>query len=65
MKLRLLKFDTINPQIYLDKKIEENKELIEKMSRKELLDWIISTRGNFSDFYTYNLSKLGWRQKSF
>ena len=65
MNLRLLKFDTINPQIYLDKKIEENKELIEKMSRKELLEWIISTRGNFSDFYTYNLNKLGWESEEF
>lgn len=65
MNLRLLKFDTINPQIYLDKKIEENKELIEKMSRKELLEWIISTRGNFSDFYTYNLNKLSWESEEF
>lgn len=65
MKLRLLKFDTINPQIYLDKKIEENKKLIEKMNREELLSWIISTRGNFSDFYTYNLNKLGWDSEEF
>lgn len=65
MKLRLLKFDTINPQIYLDKKIEEHKELIGKMSRKDLLEWIISTRGNFSDFYTYNLKKLGWETEEF
>lgn len=65
MKLRLLKFDTINPQIYLDKKIEENKEVIDGMNRKELLDWIISTRGNFSDFYTYNLNKLGWEAEEF
>ncbi len=65
MKLRLLKFDTINPQIYLDKKIEENRKLIEKMNRKELLNWIISTRGNFSDFYTHNLSMLGWEAEEF
>lgn len=65
MKLRLLKFDTINPQIYLINKIKEASESVNKMDRKELLDWIISTRGNFSDFYTYNLNKLGWETEEF
>lgn len=36
-----------------------------RLSRAEALDWIISTRGNFSDFYTYNLKKLGWEAEEF
>ncbi|MEO8664949.1 MAG: hypothetical protein ABI462_05575, partial [Ignavibacteria bacterium] len=60
MSLRLLKFDSINPQIYIIKEIEKNLEKFRMMKRAEFLEWIISTRGNFSDFYTYNLRPLGW-----
>jgi len=65
LKLRLLKFDTINPEIYLQKKINENPELIRGMDRKELLEWIISLRSNFSDFYTFYLNKHGWEAEEF
>ncbi|MBS1517259.1 MAG: glycosyltransferase family 1 protein [Bacteroidetes bacterium] len=65
MKLRLLKFDTINPELYLQKKIEGNKSNVEKMNRAELLEWIISLRSNFSDFYTYNLRQNGWEAEEF
>lgn len=63
--MRLLKFDSINPEVYILNKIRENIGMFEKMSRAELLEWIISTRGNFSDFYTYNLKTLGWETEEF
>lgn len=65
MKLRLLKFDTINPEVYLRDKINENMDAVESMNRKELLEWIISQRANFSDFYTYNLRSHGWDAEEF
>ena len=60
-----MKFDTINPDIYLNKKIEANESVIERMDRKDFLNWIISLRSNYSDFYTYNLSKYGWEGEEF
>ncbi|MDQ3020504.1 MAG: glycosyltransferase [Bacteroidota bacterium] len=65
MSLRLLKFDAINPQVYIDNKIEDNQEVFRKMNRAKFLEWIISTRANFSDFYTYNLKILGWETQEF
>ncbi|MEO6694989.1 MAG: glycosyltransferase [Ignavibacteria bacterium] len=65
MALRLLKFDTINPEQYLNERVKENLPSIKSMSRKEFLEWIISLRGNFSDFYTHNLQKLGWEAEEF
>lgn len=65
MALRLLKFDTINPQAYIVDKIKEQYDSFSKFKRGEALDWIIATRGNFSDFYTYNLRKLGWESEEF
>lgn len=63
--MKLLKFDTINPHIYLTKKIQENKKKLKSAGRQIFLEWIISTRGNFSDFYSYNLKKLGWESEEF
>ena len=65
MSLKLLKFDTVNPENYLNLKIKENLDIILKMDRQEFLDWIISLRANFSDFYTYNLRKAGWEAEEF
>lgn len=65
MKLRLLKFDTINPELYLTEKINKNLPQVKEMNRKEFLEWSISLRSNFSDFYTYNLNKLGWEAEEF
>jgi hypothetical protein len=65
MALRLLKFDKVNPQVYIVEKIEKNFEEFSKMNRAEALDWIIATRANFSDFYTYNLRKSGWEAEEF
>lgn len=63
--MKLLKFDTVNPEEYLTKKVLDNLDLVTKMDRKDLLDWIISLRSNFSDFYTHNLKKLGWDAEEF
>jgi len=63
--LRLLKFDTVNPEKYLLEKLAENSQKISGFGKKELLDWIISLRCNFSDFYTYNLKNLGWEAEEF
>ncbi|MCY7363512.1 MAG: hypothetical protein LH629_15805 [Ignavibacteria bacterium] len=65
MSLRILKFDTINPEDYLNTKIIENFGLIKNMNREEFLKWIIALRSNFSDFYTYNLAKLNWESEEF
>lgn len=63
--MRLLKFDTINPESYLIKKYKENYASVSGMNRRELLDWIISLRSNFSDFYTFNLRQNGWEAEEF
>lgn len=63
--MKLLKFDTINPESYLIKKTNENFSKVKEFSRTELLDWIISLRSNFSDFYTYNLKNEGWEAEEF
>ncbi len=63
--MRLLKFDTINPEKYISLKINENASEISGMNREEMLNWIISLRGNFSDFYTFHLRNLGWEAEEF
>ncbi len=63
--MKLLKFDTVNPEEYLRNKVLENIEQIKRMNRSEFLNYIISLRSNFSDFYTYNLRKLGWEAEEF
>jgi spore maturation protein CgeB len=65
MSLKLLKFDTINPENYLKSKIDADPQRFKNMKRKEFLDYMISLRSNFSDFYTYNLNKLGWQAEEF
>lgn len=65
LPMRLLKFDTINPEKYILRKIKDNASEISSMNRKQMLDWIISLRGNFSDFYTYHLRNLGWEAEEF
>ncbi len=63
--MRIIKFDTVNPEKYLNSLIERNEEKVEKMNRQEMLDWIIATRSNFSDFYTFNLRQMGWDAEEF
>jgi hypothetical protein len=63
--MRLLKFDSLHPLEYLSDLKEANMEKISKMSLNEYRQWLISTRMNFSDFYSYNLGKLGWESEEF
>ncbi len=58
--MKLIKFDTLYPSIYLDKKIKESLPDIKKMNFIQMNEWLIRLRMNFSDFYTYNLRQLGW-----
>ena len=63
--MKLIKFDTIYPAGFLDKKISESHDKIKNMSYNEYHEWVISLRMNFSDFYTYNLVLNGWSAKDF
>ncbi len=63
--MKLLKFDTINPEKYIFSKVRENFSEVSRMNRNEMLDWIIGLRGNFSDFYTFHLRNLGWEAEEF
>lgn len=63
--MRLLKFDTLYPATYLDKKISDSQEAVTKMKFNEFHNWLIKLRINYSDFYTYNLGFYGWDTKEF
>ena len=63
--MKFIKFDTLYPSQYLDSKIRENRIAIAKMDFDGLTKWLIGLRLNFSDYYTYNLSLLGWDAKEF
>lgn len=64
--MRILKFDTINPAAYLTQKQKEwGKDVLKKLNRKEYLQKVLDLCANFSDFYTYNLEKLGWETEEF
>lgn len=63
--MKLIKFDTLYPATYLDKKISDSLSEIKKMKFKEFHNWLISLRMNYSDFYTYNLKFYGWEAEEF
>lgn len=63
--MKFIKFDTLYPSLYLERKIKENRSLIEKMDFEALTQWLIGLRLNFSDYYTYNLQLQGWEAKEF
>ncbi|HLP36109.1 glycosyltransferase [Lacibacter sp.] len=63
--MRLLKLDSIHPLDYLLHKQQEWKPDIADLTRKAYYDRIIALRCNFSDFYTYNLNRLGWQSEEF
>jgi spore maturation protein CgeB len=63
--MRLLKFDTIHPVSFLNKKKEEWGTNINQGSRVDYLNKLVSLRSNYSDFYTYNLNLLGWDSEEF
>lgn len=63
--MRLLKFDTLYPAAYLDKKMSDSKKEVEKMNFHEFHDWLIKLRINYSDFYTYNLKSYDWDTEEF
>ncbi|MFN5795275.1 MAG: glycosyltransferase [Bacteroidota bacterium] len=63
--MRLLKFDTIHPYTYVNKKKQEWGESIFKLSRLEYLEKLNKLRSNYSDFYTHNLKFYGWEAEEF
>lgn len=63
--MRLLKFDTLYPAEYLQKKIRQYQAEINNMSFQEYHQWLINLRMNYSDFYSYNLSGEGWEADEF
>lgn len=58
--MKLIKFDTLYPALYLDKKIKNSLPEIKKMNFREFNSWLIALRMNFSDFYTFNLRQHSW-----
>jgi glycosyltransferase involved in cell wall biosynthesis len=63
--MKLIKFDTLYPASYLDKKISDSYAEVKKMKFKKFHSWLISMRMNYSDFYTYNLKFYGWDADEF
>lgn len=63
--MKLLKFDIIHPNHYLQKKQQEWKEDLDKLSLEDYHDKLVKLRSNFSDFYTYSFSQLGWEAREF
>jgi hypothetical protein len=63
--MKFIKFDTLYPSQYLEKKISENRSSIKRMDFDKLTEWLIGLRLNFSDYYSYNLRLLGWETKEF
>lgn len=65
VKLKLLRFDTVYPPHYLQQKKEQWGDSIFSESRAQYRKRILSLGANFSDFYTYYLSELGWDAEEF
>lgn len=63
--MKFIKFDTLYPAPYLERKIHDNREAIKHMDFQGFTKWLIGLRLNFSDYYSYNLSLLGWDTKEF
>lgn len=63
--MKFIKFDTLYPSQYLEKKIKENRLAIKQMDFDALTKWLIGLRLNFSDYYSYNLRLQGWKTKEF
>ena len=63
--MKLIKFDTLYPAEYLQYKIQQFLPEIKKMNFKQYHNWLIKLRMNYSDFYSYNLSKAGWEAEEF
>ena len=59
--LRLLRFDMFGNRAPVLEKMQAHAAEVERMSRRECLDWLISLRSNYSDYNTHALSKLGWQ----
>ena len=63
--MKFIKFDTLYPSQYLDRKIDDNRDAIKRMDFEAFTKWLIGLRLNFSDYYSYNLGLQGWEAKEF
>ena len=63
--MKLIKFDTLYPPEYQNKKISESRQSIDAMDFNQYHQWLIDLRMNYSDFYTYNLNGYGWEAEEF
>jgi hypothetical protein len=64
-KLKFIKFDGVHPYQYLAEKKDQNRAMLDGMTRRQYHDWLIGQRINYSDYYPYNLSLHGWEAEEF
>ena len=64
MGYRLLKFDIIHPENYLERKHQEWDD-IDQLTSQEYRERLNSLRSNYSDFYTFYLNEMGWEAEEF
>jgi len=63
--MRLLKFDSIHPGNFLNKKKEEWGPSYKNWNKTTYYNELISLRANFSDFYSFYLNQKGWVAEEF
>lgn len=61
--MKIIKFDTLYPSSYIEKRISQSQDEIQKMNYIEFHQWLIKLRITFSDYYSFNLMKHGWDSK--
>lgn len=65
MKLKILKFDTIHPPMYLVEKQKEAAEVIRSMNYHQYYHWLMALRNNTSDSFTHYMNQAGWEAREF